>query len=59
MPHALVQMKSINLCWPLLITVDFACHPCPEFVSESHYTLVLLCTLDLLSSLVGHLEPNN
>ena len=59
MSHALVQRKSINLCWPLLITLDFACRPYPQCFSESHDTIVLSCTLDLLSSLVGNLEPNN
>ena len=59
MSHALVQRNSIKLCWPLLRTLDFACRPYPQFVSESHDTLVLWCTLALLSSLVGHLEPNN
>jgi hypothetical protein len=55
----LVQRKSINLCRPLLRNIDFACRPYPQFVSESHDTMVLSCTLALLSSLVGHLEPNN
>jgi hypothetical protein len=59
MSHALVQRKSINLCRPLLRNLDFACRPYPQFVSESHDTMVLSCTLALLSSLVGHLEPNN
>jgi hypothetical protein len=59
MSHALVQRKSINLCHPLLKNLDFACRPYPQFILESHDTLVLSCTLALLSSLVGHLEPNN
>ena len=59
MSHALVQWKSINLCRPLLKNLGFACRPYPQFVSESHDTLVLWCTLALFSSLVGHLEPNN
>jgi hypothetical protein len=59
MSHALVQRKSINLCQPLLRNIDFACWPYPQYVSESHDTLVLLCTLSLLLSLVGHLETNN
>ena len=57
MSHALVQRKSINLCRPLLKNLDFAC-PYPQFVLESHDTLVLSCTLALLSSLVSNLEPN-
>ena len=59
MSHALVQRKSINMCWPLLRTLDFACRPYPQFVSESHDIVVLLFTLVLLSSLVGNLEPKN
>jgi hypothetical protein len=59
MSHALVQRKSINMCWPLLRTLDFACRPYPQFVSESHDIVVLSCTLALLSSLVGNLEPNS
>ena len=59
MSHALVQRKSINLCWPLLINLGFACRPYPHFLSESHDTMVLSCTLALLASSVGHLEPNN
>jgi hypothetical protein len=59
MSHALVQRKSINLCRPLLRNIDFAYRPYRQFVSESHDTMVLSCTLALLSSLVGHLEPNN
>jgi hypothetical protein len=39
MSHALVQRKSINLCRPLLRTLDFACQPYPQFVSESHDTV--------------------
>jgi hypothetical protein len=57
--HALVQRKFINLCRPLLRTLDFAYQPYPQFVSESHDIVVLLCTLALLSSLVGNLEPNS
>jgi hypothetical protein len=59
MSHALVQRKSINLGRPLLITLDFASQPYTQFVSESHDIVVLSCTLVLLSSLVGNLEPNN
>jgi hypothetical protein len=59
MSHAIVQRKYINLHRPLLINLDFACQPYPQFVSKSHDTMVLSCTLALLSSLVGHLEPNN
>jgi hypothetical protein len=59
MSHALVQSKSINLCRPFLRTIDFACQPYPQFVSESHDVVVLLRTLVLLSSLVGNLEPNS
>jgi hypothetical protein len=59
MPHALVQRKSINLCRALLRNIDFSYRPYPKFVSKSDDTLVLSCTLALLSSLVGHLEPNN
>jgi hypothetical protein len=59
MSHALVQRKSINLCRPLLINLDFACRPYPQFVSESHDTVVLSCTVALLSPLVGNLEPNS
>jgi hypothetical protein len=59
MSHALVQSKYINLCHPFLRTLDFSCRPYPQFVSESHDTIVLSCTLALLSSLVGHLEPNS
>jgi hypothetical protein len=59
MSHALVQRKSINLCRPFLRTLDFECQPYPQFVSESHDTMVLSCTLTLLSSLVGHLEPSS
>jgi hypothetical protein len=59
MSHALVQRKSINLCQPLLRNIDFAYHSYPQFVSESHDTMVLSCTLALLASSVGHLEPKN
>jgi len=59
MSHALVQRKSINLCWSLLRNLDFACWSYPQFVSESHDTMVLSCTLALLSSLIGRLEPIN
>jgi hypothetical protein len=59
MSHSLVQRNSINLCRPFLITLDFACQPYPQFVSESHDTMVLQCTLAILSSLVGHLEPSS
>jgi hypothetical protein len=59
MSHALVQRKSINPCRPLLRTLDFACQTYPHFVSESHDIVVLSCTLVLLSSLVGNLEPNS
>jgi hypothetical protein len=59
MSHALVQRKSHNLRRPLLRNIDFACRPYPQFVSESHDTMVLSCTLALLASSVGHLEPNN
>jgi hypothetical protein len=59
MSHDIVQRNSIGLCRPLLITVDFACRPYPQFVLESHDTLVLSCTLALISSLVGNLEPNS
>jgi hypothetical protein len=59
MSHALVQRKYINLCRPPLRTLDFACRPYPQFVSESHDTVVLSCTLALLSSLVGHLGPSS
>jgi hypothetical protein len=59
MSHSLVQRKSINLCRPLLRTLDFACWPYPQFVLESHDTIVLSCTLVLLSSLVGNLDPNS
>jgi hypothetical protein len=50
MSHALVQRKSINLLQPLLKNLDFACQSYPQFVSESHDTMVLLCILALLSS---------
>jgi hypothetical protein len=59
MSHALVQKNYINLCQALLKNIEFACQPYPQFVSESHDTMVLSCTLALLSSLVGHHEPNN
>jgi hypothetical protein len=59
MSHDLVQRKSINLCRPLLITLDFAFWPYPQFVSKSHDSVVLSCTLALLSSLAGDLEPNS
>jgi hypothetical protein len=59
MSHALVQRKSINLCWPFLRTLEFACWSYPQFVSESHDVVVLSCTLVILSSLVGNLEPNS
>ena len=59
MPHALVQRKYINLWRPFLRTLEFACQPYPQFVSESHDTMVLSCTLALLSSFVGYLEPNS
>jgi hypothetical protein len=59
MSHALVQRNSINTCRPLLRNLDFACRPYPQFVSESHDTMVLSCTLALLTSSVGHLEPNS
>jgi hypothetical protein len=59
MSHALVQRMYINLCHPFLRTLDFACRPYPQFVSESHEDVVLLRTMVLLSSLVGNLEPNN
>jgi hypothetical protein len=58
MSHALVQRMSINLCRPFLRTLDFACQPYPQFVSELHDDVVLFRTLVLLSSLVGSLEPN-
>jgi hypothetical protein len=59
MSHAIVQRKSINMCQPLLKNLDVAYRPYPQFVSESHGIEVLSCTLALLSSLVGNLEPNN
>jgi hypothetical protein len=59
MSHALVQRISINLCRPFLKSHDFSCHPYPHFVSELHDIIFLSCTLVLLSSLVGNLEPNN
>jgi hypothetical protein len=59
MSHALVQRMFINLCRPFLRTLDFACRPYPQFVSESHEVVVLLCTLVPLSSLVGNLEPSS
>jgi hypothetical protein len=49
MSHALVQRKSINLCWPFLRTFDFVCWIYPQFVSELHDTLVLSLTMVLLS----------
>jgi hypothetical protein len=58
MSHALVQRKSHNLRRPLR-NLDFACWTYPQFVSESHDTMVLSCTMALLASLIGHLEPNN
>jgi hypothetical protein len=58
MSHALVQRISISLCHPLLKTLDFACWPYPQYVSELHEVVVLPCTLVLLSLWVGNLEPN-
>jgi hypothetical protein len=59
MSHALVQRMSISLCQPFLRTLDFACHPYPQCVSELHEVVVLPCTLVLLSLWVGNLEPNS
>jgi hypothetical protein len=59
MYRALVQRMSINLCQPFLRTLDFACRTYPKCVSDLHEVIVLLCSLDLLSSLVGNLEPND
>jgi hypothetical protein len=59
MSHALVQRMSINLCRPFLRTLDFACRPYPQCVSELHEVVVLSCTLVLLSLWVGNLEPNS
>ena len=59
MSHGLVQRMSIILCRPFLITLDFACHPYPQCVSDLHEVVVLSFTLVLLSSLLGNLEPNS
>jgi hypothetical protein len=59
MSHAFAQRMSINMCQPLLRTIDFACYPYPQCVSELHEVVVLSCTLVLLSPLVGNLEPSN
>jgi hypothetical protein len=36
MSHDLVQMMSINLFRPFLRTLDFACRPYPQCVSDLH-----------------------
>jgi hypothetical protein len=59
MSHDLVQRMSIILCRPFLETIDFACCPYPQCISDSHEVVVLPCTLVLLSLWVGNLEPNS
>jgi hypothetical protein len=59
MSHALVQRMYVSLCRPFLRTLDFACHPYPQCVLESHEAIVLPCTLVLLSLWVGKIEPNS
>ena len=53
MSHTLSQRIFIILCQSFLITLDFACQPYPQCVSESHEVVVLL------SLLVGNLEPSS
>jgi hypothetical protein len=50
---------SLSTCVVHSSELDFACRPYPQFVSESHDSVVLSCTLALLSSLVGNLERNS
>jgi hypothetical protein len=57
MSHALIQKKSISLCWSFLRTLDFACRPYPQCFLESHEVVVLPCTLVLFS--LGNLEPSS
>jgi hypothetical protein len=59
MSHTLIQNMSISMCQPFLITLDFACRPYLQCVSELHEVVVLSCTLVLLSLWVGNLEPNS